>query len=512
MTIDPPDGAFVIGGGDSNYGQNLTESGIRGLFTVPTPLTGDHRGSLRAALNMLPKNALKPWQTYLGGTDTTFDDKSTAIDWIIGKAIDKPEGGLQGFIDKLVQGLTGWTHTGFQTQAAKDAAEAISNSVTSLAATVQKLQQQEENGKFIGHSAVYDFTSQADASSWGSKWSQSYYGTGSGTEVISGGLGAWSGSADNRWGYARYSDMSTVTDYQKVGAVFATKPSIGLLGGSVSKNRIMCRVNASMSDFVAVDFAANSFTLSCSVSSSYTWLADGPSNFKFKVGAIYWLEAGTSGGARIFRVWENNTVLLTYADSAAVSSVGSTFRYTGLSVNAYSDNYVPAKVASYAFFDNTPPTVRGCGWRYARTSTSGATLTNGEHLFDSGYFDTTVLLTDGVSYDSSTNKATIQAAGWYLITICQGGGSAISIGSGRQAAVLYQNGTEVLHGADFFSNATSDFGGFSATYMVYCSEGDYLQPGYSTTWPSGSNSLLKGEAGGTHTYWSGTFLGNTKPS
>ena len=514
MTVDPPDGAFVIGGGGSNYGQNLTESGIRGLFTVPTPLTGDHRGSLRAALNMLPKNSLKPWQTYLGGDDATFDVKTTAIDWIVGKAIDKPEGGLPAFLDKLVQGLTGWTHAGFQPSHAKDAAEILSNSVASLAAIMQRLQQDEMTGKFTGRSAFFDFTSQDDLSSWGSKWTQSYYGTGSGTEIISGGLGVWDGDAtdDNRWGFALYNDEVSITDYQKVGAVFASSPSIGLLGGSVSKNRIMARANATLSTFVAVDFAAHGFTLGCSVSGAYTLLATGPSGFRFKPGAIYWLEAGTAGGVRIFRVWENNTVLMTYSDASSTSSLGSTFRYTGTAVNAFSDKYTPAKLASYAWFDNTPPAVRGCGWRMARTSTSGVTLNNGVNDFPGSYYDTAALLTDGLSYDITNNLVTVLAPGWYMVNVVQCGGGAISIGSGRQAAILYQNGAEVMRGAYFFSNATSDFAGFSAAFMVYCNYGDSLSPGYESSWPSGSNSLLKGEAGGTQTYWSGTFLGNTKPS
>jgi hypothetical protein len=475
---------------------------------MPTPTLANAHDLLRSSLLKMPSGALNPWKAHLGISEST--GTSDTVDAVMGSLINRPK--LQDVIDGLVQGFTGWIDNGFGADDAEDAATTLANAVSTLSGIVQSLQQAESSGTFSGNAVMVDFSTMADASSWGSAWSQSYYGTGSGTLGITSGKGAWQGSADSRWGNARYSTMGTKTDYQKIGAVFSSKPSRTIFNGKKSTNRIMGRASSDLASYVAVDFQADSFNLNCSNSWSYTWLANGPSGFKFNPGAIYWLECGTSGGVRIYRVWENSTILKTYVDSAALTQVGSSYRHTGVSAMAFNDTYVPAQVASYAFFDNAPPAVRGCGWRVSRTSSSGTTLTNGDQMFDSSYFDTPVYLTDGLTHDASSNKITVSVPGWYLVTVNQGGGSAISIGSGRQAATLHLNGAKVQQAADNFSQPTSDFAGFNGTFIVYCAAGDYLQPGYNTTWPSGSNSLLKGESSGTQTFWSGTFLGNKQPS
>lgn len=412
-------------------------------------------------------------------------------------------------IDGLVRGLSGWIDSAFHPGAVEQAAADIASAVQSLASTVAALEQKAANGAFSGKAVNINFGNYSNGSSLGSDWDQSYSGTGSGTLGITDGLAVCQGTWTGRFGVARYNVADTDTDYQKIGVVYATKPSMGLLGGSKSYNYIRGRANSAGDTYVELQLSANSFELRCSVSGSVTVFAT-VTSFSFKVGAVYWLECGTAGGARIFRVWENNRILLTYADSGAVSSVGSGFRSVSVAVWSYSSTYLAAKMAAFAFFDNTPQPILGCGWRVSRTDTSPANQSSGSNLFPASWFDTVERLTDGLTYTTASNKITVSVAGWYLVRVVQWGQSTLGAGSGRIAATLWLNGTRIEMDVPNPYNTSINWNGCAGSFVVYCDAGDELQPGYNAS--SGLVNVLEADSGGINTYFAGAFLGNQKPS
>lgn len=415
-------------------------------------------------------------------------------------------------IDGFIRGLLGWIGSGFQVDTVEEVSKRLADSIASMNAAITKLLQEADSGDFSGTAVSVDFQSYPNSTTMGSAWAQSYpSGSGTGTLGVSAGRVAWQGQATDRRCVARFLTNQCRTDYQKVGAAFATVPSINFLGGYKSRNTLIARANTTMNTYTYVDLMAESLELGCYVNGAKTiFYTD--TTFRFKPGSSYWLECGTTGGARILRVWENKRVILTRTDSSSISQIGASYRNVGLGVQAANYQYVPAEIAAFAFFDNDPMQIKGCGWRVMRTDTANtASFTATESLFPQGWFNTVDYMSDDLidTYDPVNNKIVAPADGWYAVSVYQYGNQNLGPGvGGSNRAGLFKNGTCVQLANPIPSNINVGYNGFGGTFTVYCEKGDELQPGYSSTW-SGSN-LLRGEAGGLGTYWAGAFLGNKK--
>jgi hypothetical protein len=446
---------------------------------------------------------MKPWQKWLN-----MSDAQRLNGEVLQEFLDSLEDNvLVRTVDGMVRGLVGWAENGYTPAQVEAAAKDLAETISDLRAIITALMS--ANG-YAGVARVIDFTGKADSSSLGAEWAQTYWGTGAGTLGVSGGRAKWLGSSTERWGSARYSEVQTKSDYQKIGVAFATKPSRNLFGGSKSVNRIMGRVSDDSNSFVAVDFTADGFTLGCQVGGSWTtWDTRTSTLFnpwEFKAGAAYWLECGTTGGARIYRVWENNKIIMTYVESGAASNIGVGFRSVGLAVKAFSDTALPGSIASVAFYDNQPAQRMGSGWRISRTSTSTQDVSAGDNTFPSNWFDTIEYATDDLVYDTTNNKITVAATGWYQITLKQHGDAGILGGFSLQPTLVVGGGVE-MRGQNFRWDGYNE--GFSHSFIVYLMEGDEVQPGY---WASALalSQLGGGDAAGLNTYWSGVFLGTNK--
>lgn len=89
-SLTAPDGAFTIGGGEWNYGQNMTESIGKSLFMLPEPSPENILDILRIALERLPLDALKIFQPILGLAEDIFTNVGGAVAAIIDNLITKP--------------------------------------------------------------------------------------------------------------------------------------------------------------------------------------------------------------------------------------------------------------------------------------------------------------------------------------------------------------------------------------------------------------------------------------
>ena len=512
-TPTPPDGAFTIGGGDFNFGQNYTETAIKALYTPPVPTGSTALDLLGQQLRKLPLQSLQYFKELLpDSVEEAWDTVEGAVDQIVSSLENNKLTNLiqdvKDTIDGMVRGLVGWIENGYTPSDVEAAAKDVANTLSDMRSVITALL---ASTGYAGSAVVVDFGGVEDASSLGSDWAQSYFsGSGTGTLGVSGGRAGWIGSADRRWFSARYSAVDTKSDYQKIGVAFATKPSRDIFGGHKSVNRILGRVSSDSNSFVAVEFEADGFKLGCQVSGSWTtWYTRTSTLFdkwEFKAGAAYWLECGTTGGARIYRVWENNKILTTFVESSATSSLGAGFRSVGMGGMAFSNTANAAQVAAFAFFDNQAAAKRGSGWRITRTSSGTANLSDGENTFPSSWFDTPDYITDDLTFSSYANKVTVAATGWYLITVKQHGDNAI-IGGYSVQPTLRVNGSVVMRGQNFYWAGYNS--GFSHSFIVYLNDGDYVSPGY---WASATayGQLGNGGADGLNVYWSGVFLGTNK--
>ncbi|WKW87247.1 minor tail protein [Mycobacterium phage Chargerpower] len=105
------DGAFEIGGGEFDFGQQYTENIVKSLFTIPSAASGDPLAILRDQMLKLPLDVLKSLKDYIpGASDGDFLNVSSAVTKILESLILKPsflsEDDFQAFIDAIT-GLTG---------------------------------------------------------------------------------------------------------------------------------------------------------------------------------------------------------------------------------------------------------------------------------------------------------------------------------------------------------------------------------------------------------------------
>lgn len=542
-----PDGAVTVGGGTWNYGQTMDEQIGRAAFEFPMPNPGNMLDLLRVALERLPLEALQPFADFLGFVDGVFDSIGQAVDAILGSLIIRPilqtveafqewvsdffstfnsglvsatledfgnwfEGNviepIVGTVDGFVRGVAGLFGNGFNFNVVEETAKSLADSIAGMNSIITALNQKAEVGGFTGTAVSVDFSTVAPGSTLGSHWSQSSSGGGTGGLGVANGRAKHLGSASNRTTKAFYTFKECVSDYQKVGAAYATLPSTNFFGGNRSYNYLYGRANAAGNSYVYTKLGQNELELGCVVSDSVTVFATLP-GFKFKPGVAYWLECGTTGGARIFRVWENNRVILTYTDAAAISQLGN--RRVGKGVTASSDTYLPAEVSAFAFFDNTTPATKGSGFRRYRASSSAVAHPSGVNLIPGNFFDTADRITEDFTYDHATNKLTVTHAGWYIVTLkVRLKEATLSVG-GRAQPLLYVNGVITQAGWETWFTGPSSWGGSddtAATFIQYLNKDDYIQPGFFT---NRSIEIVGGPAG-VQTNFSCAFLNNVRPT
>lgn len=87
----PPDGAFVIGGGDFSFGQDYTPEIIGDMFKIPFPTVDTALDALQAILLKLPIEVLRAFKDIIpGAVDDDFLNVLTAVDTIIDQIQDNP--------------------------------------------------------------------------------------------------------------------------------------------------------------------------------------------------------------------------------------------------------------------------------------------------------------------------------------------------------------------------------------------------------------------------------------
>lgn len=428
----------------------------------------------------------------------------------LGSAWIQHRADVRANIDNAVQSFFGWIGNGWSREDSEQAFADQAATTAALSAAVTALQNNYTNSTNGGLSAFIDFSLRSNSSSLGSDFTQTYTGSGSGTLGITNQKAVWQEVNDNdRACRARYNAVASSSDYQMVGAAFASAPT-WFNSSSEARNFLYGRMDSTGNTYVYADFGKNDVELGCVVSGVKTVFATRSSGFSFQANSMYWLRCGTLGGQRVFQVLNGTTPIITYTEVGTTSQLGSGYRYTGFGVSARASRLgtvPPGSLLAFGFADNLPPVIVGSIASMYRVNTSGVSMLNGNNLLPTGFFDTPELNTEDYTYNLSNGSFTVANAGNYRCTIQ----SAISASFPNQFTWrIYVNGVAGKYGGDPHIRGVGALGGNETPNYAGGSVDIPLQAGDTVRWGYNSSGIsadvLKGEATGSATYFTITMI------
>jgi hypothetical protein len=144
----------------------------------------------------------------------------------------------------------------------------------------------------------------------------------------------------------------------------------------------------------------------------------------------------------------------------------------------------------------SPLDALGSGLIVARTLTGTSTIVSGNQTFPTTWYDLVIGQTDDLIWDPVNNRVYFTRAGWYMVSNSVLGDGTTPGTQTRTRALIYQNSSvAALDARADVANSSIGFLGSSICVPVYCSAGDYIEPGI---WASGSNGLdITGESTAT---------------
>lgn len=428
----------------------------------------------------------------------------------LGSAWIQHRADVRANIDNAVQSFFGWLGTGWSREDSEQAFADQAATTAALSAAVTALQNNYTNSVNGGLSAFIDFSLRANSSSLGSDFTQTYTGSGTGTLGITNSKAAWQAVNDSdRSCRVRYNALATSSDYQMVGAAFASSPT-WFNSSSEARNFLYARMDSTGNTYVYANFGKNDVELGCVVSGVKTVFATRSSGFSFQANSIYWLRCGTLGGQRVFQVLNGTQPLITYTEVGTTSRIGSSYRYTGFGVSARASGLgtvPPGAMTAFGFADNLPPTIVGSIATMYRVKTAGVALLNGENLLPTGFFDTPELSTEDYTYSLSNGSFTVANAGNYRCVIQ----SAVSASFPNQFTWrIYVNGVAGKYGGGPHIRGVNALGGNVTPKFAHGSVDIPLQAGDTVRWgyysDGSSADVLKGESAGNATYFTITMI------
>jgi len=412
---------------------------------------------------------------------------------------------VHGIVDGLVNRLRGESFSGWALDDAGDTLEDTAGSLAANTAAIAALNNSQTGADNGGQSVLVDF-SQLPNGSLPGDFSITYSGSGTDTWSISSGRAKMShSSGSDRTSAIRYTTVPTDTDRQKIGCAFSAAPRTGgFLQAGLSF--IIGRCNSAVTSYVYLALGSNTIELGCVVSGVQTvFVPTSTYVFGFKPTAAYWLECGTTGGTRVFRVWENSTVLFSYTDSGNVSQLGASFRYTGFGgfMDAGTNPGWPGDVLAFAFSDNTPATLIGSFAKMSRTATGTVTFNSGTNLAPTSFFGVNDGATADITPDLTNGKFTVNTKGNYIVSIGYKIASGGMPGNTAIAPILYKNGSAHLGSGDYQQTQAGvtpvQIRSVSQTFFVDLDVNDTVQAGYNGT--NSMTSSFTGEAAGLYSYF-----------
>jgi hypothetical protein len=197
------------------------------------------------------------------------------------------------------------------------------------------------------------------AASLGGSWTQIYGGPGGGALGIDGqGNAVWYKSGGFYRASSAHYNTPLATDYQRGRIVLATVPEHASFGSN-PLNSILLRTNAALDTFVYAELSDSGVTIGCVVSGAVTILQ--PLTCTVANGDTWDFYAGTEIDAREFIIKRNGVEQIRVTDSSAISQLGSSYLYAGMSAQAadksvFTDQGLPGAVTAWGAIDRQAAT------------------------------------------------------------------------------------------------------------------------------------------------------------
>jgi hypothetical protein len=485
-------GGLLGTGGSIPTLETKTKGTVDNIYQAFTGLTTE---------NVAP-SLLKTWFQYLNnnlwGSNTMY--ATTAAGAVI-------KDDATPVVNNFVRGYRGGVGTGFTSAQVSETSTAIAKAAADLASQVSSLTTSSGGAAFSGTAISRDFSQYGTLTAAGFTVT-SPSGSGGSLSIINGSA-AWSGLASNQTIRAIHA-TPTSTNYQRVGIVFS--------GYDTGKSYIYARANSSGSNYVFASFQNKTITIGYNSGAGEGTVTGWSINTTYNAywpGYVYWLEVGVGAVANQYRILSGNTPILTVTDPGYATGGGNYVGFGGLATYsnaARSEGGYAAPVSSFAFLDNKPPATVGSGFLVTKTTTTGVNFPKSEAgaIWPTGVFGAALKISDGYTWDGGTaNALTVNRTGWFQVNVGARQASIASSGFWLMVGVR-KNGEIVGLGGDCSQ------GGFSAagSFTVYCEAGDILYPVYAQNYQLGVSTTgisIVGEATGSRTYFSVSFLNNAVP-
>jgi hypothetical protein len=356
------DYAYTVGGGPWQFGSTLTEDDIAMIVHGPRGTIDNSYALFQDKLLQMPLEVLRLFQGFVPGSDMDEDfpdvpgSVATIMQWLnviplnlnldefnqwLTDTFQPVADELQEVIDAIVQGFNAWfQQIGFTPENVAEVNNTIGEAIGTLGTLGLRLQKLENaNSQVLEEFKTYP----NDVDSLGSKWSQWYTGSGGGTLGVVNGYAVPTLSLDTatkRMFAAWKGEMPS--DLLKVSATISTPQE--LFGQS--ENYIYARWNPEVAgDFLFAGFTWRRARIGFVKGGQTTQIAS--VTHDFRNGSVYTFDVTEE---RTFRIWENNSLVLTAVDAGGVSSFGPGFRHVGF--GAFCPNGVarPGVVGSFGTY------------------------------------------------------------------------------------------------------------------------------------------------------------------
>lgn len=481
-----PDGSFVLGGGPSRYGQDMSENLAREMWSIPSPTPTTAIAQLRDALRMAPTGSLSSIQELIPEAAT---DDTAYVDDVTGDAVigNLGETWIQKIFNNIVAAWSGDTQGGKSlTEAFLSMARAKKEQNETAAGLAQL--RADLNGNNNSGS-----TFQVNVSDYGTEMPDVL------TKFYDGGVGSVVNDGDtlefeNEDGIELfgYNVGALQTDYPEVALIVPRQA--GTFFGSYN-NRALYWIFRANEDFSAYTFArlnGNKLRVGCvqaglSTIESPTWFGSGPTGagpneVTVDPASYMSVAGGYLDDPRTIQFKVNNRVVATFYDSTEASAIDELHRSVGLGIqNDRNDivNRVP-NVSHFMANDNKPTPVQGSGARMSRLLSATVNIDGGTHTFPDNFFTFSHEKTADIAVNLANGGFIVSEGDWYRIDV------RVEIGAlmpNRLGFCLFRNGLEdISFGPEF--GYTSNAGGgtqlpgyVGASTSVYLNAGDAIQIG-----------------------------------
>lgn len=502
-----PDGAYVLGGNELHYGQDISEQYAKELWAIPSPTPSNAITMFREALRMAPTGSLDAVAAMIPGAnseDSSNPDDTTG-DGIVNNL---GETWLQKMWNSIVEAFDGDGQGGKTLTDAFNSFAGQKKETTQIAAGLAQLRADLTGNNNSGK------TFQVDMSDFGTEIPDvltKFHDSGVG-DVVNDGDTLEYPNEDGRELFG-YNVEPLLTDYPEVSLV-VPRQAATYFGGF--GNRALYWIFRANDDFSSFSFArlnGNKLKVGCvqaglSTIDSPTWFGSGPAGagateVTIDPASYMTVAGGYLDDPRTIQFKVNNRVVATFYDSTEASAIDEVHRWTGLGIENDRNDLVNrvANVSHFMANDNNPTPVQGSGARMSRLLTSTVNVSGGTNAFPTSFFTFAHEKTEDIAVNLTNGGFIVSEGDWYTISV------RVEIGAlmpNRLGFCLFRNGLEdISFGPEF--GYTSNAGGgtqlpgyVACSTPVYINAGDAVQIGYIAS--AVTPGAFKGDTTGNKTH------------